>query len=574
MDTRTDGWANDFSLMGSVRDKSTGLTFKRRRRLSQTVLEALYEQNSIAARVVDRIVDDAFREGWELTDLDVEVDLPELYSRLEDLNLDGAVAQAAKWSRLYGASLLTIPTDDPDPLISPLLTPSTIRPLSVVTIRDLAARPLSTDVAFGSPTYRQTLSYEISGLTKAPVEVHHSRVVRFEPIVLPMEALLAQGHYWGPSVLDRLYDDLSREGAARTHANSMMFIASLLYVKLKELRKERATEEGRKRIRDGLRDLRDSLDALGLLGLDAEDEIGANQISLTNVHELIDKARDALAAAADMPREILFNESPAGLNAGELSGPQEIWFAKVAAFQKEVLTPAINRVLEVAFRAWGIPATKWAIKWRPLWTKSDKSTAEVAKMNAETDQIYHLMGAADAEEIRHHRFEQGKVGPLEVDEQPTTNAAPLDFSSLAPADVEAYTNALKPSDTALAGPQIAELVSIIEKVQVGSLPRDSAIAVIGLAFPQYAAQAEALLGSAGIVAPPTENEPGPSTEAAPGDLMSPQDAAAKYGVPTVAITKLIRESRLPYWGIGAHKRVSEADVARLAKQHEAYAEAA
>jgi hypothetical protein len=53
-DTRLDDWSNTLSKMGSLQDKSTGLQFSRRRRLTRAQIDALYEQNPICARIRDR----------------------------------------------------------------------------------------------------------------------------------------------------------------------------------------------------------------------------------------------------------------------------------------------------------------------------------------------------------------------------------------------------------------------------------------------------------------------------------------------------------------------------------------
>lgn len=54
----------------------------------------------------------------------------------------------------------------------------------------------------------------------------------------------------------------------------------------------------------------------------------------------------------------------------------------------------------------------------------------------------------------------------------------------------------------------------------------------------------------------------PSPDPPPGDLLSPRDAAAQYGVPTRTITRMI-ETGAPV--LGSHKRVSAAEVAALAR---------
>lgn len=536
---RLDDWSNPAAGLGSIRDKSVGLTFRRRRRLDRRTLEAIYEQNAIAARIVDKIVDDALRHGWSVTNVVGGIDHDVLEKRMLKLRVKQGLAKWAKWGRLYGGALLTLPTLGRDNN-----TPSVDKPMQVADVGSLFspsviaahnARPIDTDAAFFSPTFGQTLSYEITGLVARPVTVHHSRVVKHEPVELAIDALANESELWGPSVVERIFDDLGRDGAARSHAVAMMYIASILYLKITGYRETYKTREGKEQLREMMAAARRDLDSLGLLGIDGADELGSINLTTTGTYELIDRMRNALAASADMPKEILFNETPSGLNAGELSGPQELWFARVEAFQEEVLGPALNAILEVEFAAQGWNVESWEIEWAPLWTKSEKETAEVAKLNAETDQIYVTMGAATPEEYREHRFVKNEVGPLDLSE--AAEEPVLDLTG----EVVAYQQLVEPLD--LSG-GVATMPPAFDLSQVAPLDL-----------------------SGGAVAVATDDA-APSAEPPPSDLVSPRDAAAMFGVATRTITRQIQLGALRYWGIGAHKRISSADVAKLALSHE------
>ena len=356
-------------------------------------------------------------------------------------------------------------------------------------------------------------------------------------------------------MLERSFDDLGRDGASRSHAVAMMYIASILYLKIQDYRNTYKNKEGKQQLREMLASVRRDLDALEILGLDAADEIGSISLTLSGAYQLIDRMRNALAAATDMPKEILFNESPAGLNAGQLSGPQELWFARVEAFQEDVLTPALNRILEVLFASMGLRVDEWTITWRPLWTKSETETATTGKTNAETDKIYFDMGAATAEEIRKHRFEDRKTGPLELDKD--GGETPFDLST----EVAAYEQSTTPA-VAVPARDVSPAIMLVEKVYAGQLPRDAGVVLL-----QTAGFDASLLGSAGVEPEVDEATP-PSPDPPPGDLLSPRDAAAQYSVSTRTITRQIELGTLRYWGLGAHKRVSAAEVAALARAHE------
>lgn len=328
-------------------------------------------------------------------------------------------------------------------------------------------------------------------------------------------------------------------------------------------------------------DMRRTLDGLGLLALDDEDKLASVAHSFAGTFEILDRMANMLAASADMPKEILFNESPAGLNAGQLSGPQEIWFAKVRSFQRLVLEPAIEHVLKIVFKAWKIPGA-FKIRWKPLWTRSESADAELAAKNATTDKTYWEIGALSDEDIREQRFVKSNAGPIVVDAPKT--ADPLELDPDAPADEPAEV--ATPADEAMNGAQIASLISIMTSMNTGMITYQQASGALAVAFPTLRGREASVLGpppaqpivpvapapvanaNAGGVAPPSSNAP------MPGDAKPVREAAQLYGVKTRTITRLIETGKLGYWGFGTHKIVSLAELATAAKAHESEVAAA
>lgn len=603
---RLDDWTNLFQRERSTRDKANGLAFIARAELTREQLANLYKQNALAARIVDRMPDDSMRAGYKI--VAEGVDPVALKSQTDDLGLDAAVDQADKWSRLYGGALLCMPTTDYDPHTGEIRKPyepmgkvaQMFRPF-VVPAHD--ARPLDWDDVFGSPTYHQALSYQISGMSGQSVRLHHSRCIPFEPVKLdPAMLRLHSLTGWGPSILDRCFEALARYGASLKHGTSMMYIASIMTMQLAGYKEEYKTKEGREVLKRYTADLFNMLDSRGLLVLDKDDAAGSTTVNTTGTTDVIDRNRDALAADAEMPKEILFNESPAGLNAGELSGPQEIWFGRCATHQEKDLTPALDRLHCVFFEARGMKVDEWDTEWAPLWTKSEDGQAETATKWANVDKVYFDMGA-DGEEIIRQRLVEGATGPLSFKTSEAENGTPLDLSpddlaateaaSAAPAAGAASTVA----DTAMNGAQISSMLEIMKSVNIGELTYEQGIGALGTAFvnlrgreatilgpkpavapvnPKLAPQPGTVPGQPGVAAAPgadgeeLEHDPmnGPSDDPIPADVMSPKEAATKYRVPTRTINRMIESNAIRYWGLPPHVRVSLADIAKAARSHE------
>jgi len=475
---RYDNWGSTLSSLGSVKDKSAGADFRRRARLSRQLCETLVDQNALCARAVEKHVADAFRPGWKFKDEGLEL----FRARLEaELEISARIKESVRWSRMYGAALLYIAAGDGrDPR----------HPLNAAGVRSVAAlNPIPAhqceaheyDSAFGSATYRQVLSYRIDSLSSGqPLRyVHASRCVVFEPISLPIESRI-EGLYsdtwstsWGPSVLQRFYDELIREGSTRAYANAMMYVASILAIKMQGLRDQITTDEGKRIVRGNLEVMRQSMDGLGIAGLDAGDDLVTVQHGVAGLADMVQTARDALASALPFPREIGLNESPTGLRGGELSGAQALYFADVDAMRSDILTPAIQRIARIAAAAWGVDLSGGLeIEWAPLWVPDEREQSETAARNAATDRTYWEIQALGSREIRDRRFVEGQRGAITIDED-------------CAGDVRTTVPYMEPA------------LRIVESVAAGTIPRDA-----GAQLLIAGGYSPLLLGSAGAPSEP------------------------------------------------------------------------
>ncbi|GAG01953.1 unnamed protein product, partial [marine sediment metagenome] len=84
---RADDYANAVTGLGGPPDKGQYTFFQRQPELTPEELFDWYEQDALAARVIDRLPDDATREGFVLTGKDESFDWNGLQSELEDLDV-------------------------------------------------------------------------------------------------------------------------------------------------------------------------------------------------------------------------------------------------------------------------------------------------------------------------------------------------------------------------------------------------------------------------------------------------------------------------------------------------------
>ena len=460
---RADNFAHLTGSLGTSADKATGAEYRPRRRLDRATVEALIDQNEICAKAAFRLVDDAFRrpgEGsaWTLKSRSDEDAIKGLQDSCEDaMSLTAQTAKAARWSRQYGAAALVLPIRDgrtPDQPVDVSAIQSVTRP-TVVPAYSL--RPELYDAAFGSPTYREILQYSVQSLsTRVPEhKVDASRVILFEAITQPLETRIAGmgisagGSPWGPSVLQRFYDELLREGTARGNAGNMLYTASLLVLHMEGMGDKITTEDGRQEIRENMTAIRETLDVNRILALDVKDVLSNVSRSFSGVPAMLAVNRDALGAALPHPREICLNEVPPNQLGSTLSGAQALFFSQVQSYRDDVLAPALLRCLGLHALAVNRPLPRdAAIAWAPLWIPDEKEASETNKRNVETDKMLHEISALGAQEIRTARLVAGARGMISV-----------------PDDAE--------HNVRKARPYLAPALEIVAAVTAGTIPRDA-----------------------------------------------------------------------------------------------------
>ena len=251
--------------------------------------------------------------------------------------------------------------------------------------------------------------------------VDRSRVIRFDGVRVPPTRVLKRGG-WGPSVLDKVWEDLRRLGSTMGYAESILHEISLMVLSMDGYREVMAgAEEDRSAMQKVFETMRWALDNLNTMVLDSKDEYREQTRTVAGISQLLEHFISAMVRATDMPRTVLLGEQPGGLNA---SADSEIrsWYDHVATEQKKILTPALNRLIKIMFaikdrRGKKVP-TEWTIEWEPLWQPTEKEDAEAMLVRAQASQIQSLGGWASDDEIRDKMVEDGDIVKKE-------NALPL-----------------------------------------------------------------------------------------------------------------------------------------------------
>ena len=405
---RYDGLTNLVTRLGQVGiDKSASTRYRPTSApLSYVEVDALYEENGIAAKIIDRPADELTRTWLDITDINADVDMAAVTSEVETFSLRKHVSNLYRWGSKEGGAVMGVAVDDG-------LMPH--EPLDLTRIRKVHGffildRHQLVPVIRGE---KPPEAYVIQGEAPEGIAgrvIHASRLVKFvgvEPS--PRRALAHQ--FWGTGVLQRGWESLRQYLSAHGYAEAILHEASLDVYRL-EGWNAISTAKGEDAWLKRLMSMNLAKSVLGGIVLDKQDEFTALSKSMAGYADLIEKFVQAVVACYPIPRSVLLNETPGGLNSGSNRGEMQAWYDWLETQRKDHATAWVNWALEIIFASQAGPTSgrvpeHWEIEWRPLWAPTAKETEETRKLRTETDLLLMDAGVVTDREIRRHRLVNG-----------------------------------------------------------------------------------------------------------------------------------------------------------------------
>lgn len=413
-DQRMDGWFNTLTNLG-VRglDKRTGAQVLPHIIL-QPQLEAMYQVDDIAARIVDRLPEEMVREGFKIIIPGDKNDIPEkVMADWDRFEVIKKLELALKWERLYGGAAILVGLDDGLSPAEPVDL-SKIRKIDYLTVLDkfriFPSAVINYDVTspnFGMPDYYRVYTMQ----TTLPM-IHHTRIIRFNGVDVPWR-MRAFFNYWGDSIYGRLYQVI--RDFQSTHASAALIVQDFtqFIFKLKNLTQILAQgQKGDSLLMKRLELLGRTASIVNAIVIQDDEDAERKTTNISGLPELIRMINNRLVAATDMPHTILLGESPSGLGA---SGDSEKidWYDHVKNKQKIKLQPQIMKLLEFFFASKRGPTNgkvpeRFAIEFNPLWQQDENEAADIRFKQAQADQIYITNQVLTPEEVMQSRFGSGQ----------------------------------------------------------------------------------------------------------------------------------------------------------------------
>lgn len=398
---RADGWINTASGFGTDRDRSEYGYFQADPPIDPEEATSLFATDDLAHRIVSIVPSECMRRPWSLDCA------PEVAARLASwagsVSLRREVLDAWTWGRLYGGAVLVLGAEDGLDAREPLVRD---RVKSFRWVKAYDKRSLSV-VSW----YREDPTHPKHGLPRTYLvtdpfvgttyEIHESRTVHFGGAKTDPHTRMRLGG-WDHSVLRVVYRTLRQFNAAFAGTDVLLSESSQGILKVRGLIGALASGQ-KSRIEDRMHLFDLSRSMLRSVLVDADGEDYTKIVTpLSGLGEVLDRVANRLSAATEIPVTVLMGQAPAGLSA---TGDADIriWYDKLASHQSEVLGPALRRVYRLAARAMGVDPPD-GVTFAPLWTPTERESAETRKIDADTDAIYLSTEVLSPEEVRARRF--------------------------------------------------------------------------------------------------------------------------------------------------------------------------
>jgi len=353
----------------------------------RTDLEAAYRSSWLVGQVVDTVAEDMTREGVTINSKLPPEDVKLIQSTFTDLSIWHELANTIKWARLYGGAIAVILTEGADyekPLNVNAVGKGRFKGLVVFDrwMLDPSFGNLVTEIgpSMGKPKYYRILPGmpALSG-----VNVHYSRIIRFDGIELPYYQRLTE-NLWGLSVVERMYDRLMAFDSATQGASQLLHKAHLRTIQVKGFREALAlggaTESAVVKQFNYIR-LLQTIE--GLTVLDGEDKFEIHPYSFSGISDVLMQFGEQISGATGIPLVRLFGQSPAGLSS---TGESDLrnYYDHINKLQESQMRAPLVKLFDVIGRSvLGKALPKdFEFEFNSLWQLSDTEKGQIASTDA------------------------------------------------------------------------------------------------------------------------------------------------------------------------------------------------
>lgn len=372
-------------------DKTTGRIFVDYN-MSWNEMENAYSSDWLSGLVCRTTPFDMVRE-WRKFDGTLQddplLDFEDVYKRhlIKKKLMDSMV-----WGNVYGGCGLVINVDDgrkPNkPLNMDTIKRDGLRFIRPVDAQFLRPRIICHDAWQENYGYPDTYS-----IAHSATEVHHTRVIRFNGLALPLQGRRRNG-YWGKSLIEHIGAALRNAAAIQQGVGTIIEEASVDTLSVSNLMDLVSSPEGTKALeqRLGLMKLQKSINRMAII--DTEETLANTQQQFINLDAITQQYLAIVAAAADVPVTRMLGTSPGGFDSTG-SGDLINYYDAIHAKQEIDLKPKLEKLDEIVYRSVFGRAPKrgeLTFKFKSLFQMNPKDQSEADARESERDQRYIIEG--------------------------------------------------------------------------------------------------------------------------------------------------------------------------------------
>ena len=385
---RSDSWFNNLTGFGTERDKTMGGAMARSLWLSDPEITALYEADGIAAKIVNVVPREVYRQGWNLVgDTDGQVGRV-----LRGLDAVAQFKEGAIWGRAYGGAVLFVGADDGQDPREPL-DEARIQGVPFLQVYDRRyAQPFTwyenpEDPKFGTPKV-----WRLTAIRSGRISwVHESRIIVFRGAHTNPQTRHARVG-WDLSVLQAPYDVIRQFWANHKATENLMTDASQGVFKIRGLMGMIAAGgmkdlQARAILMDQTRSIARSI----MLDADGGESFDKVQTTFSGIPDVLDRSANLVAAVTEIPVTILMGQAPAGLNATGESDVR-VFYDRIRSEQETDARPRVERLVGLVAMSLKVPPPQ--VVFPSLWQETPRESAERRKLDAETLKLGADMAAA------------------------------------------------------------------------------------------------------------------------------------------------------------------------------------
>lgn len=406
-------------------DPSTSISTGFGVRLTKLQSEEL-SRNWLCRKVCDAYPKEATREWTELTfgkkaDIEKNQKLIDDFVDYEDrLRVRDNFYQALLWSNIYRGSAIVLNVEDGRPPNEPINKKAikSIKTLYVVDCYKLLPdtsnydpyNPSYYSLALDSRTAKRMEATNFD-FGRAEFRVHPDRIIRFDAIELPPDAMMMNDPPgWGQSMIELIFDAFQSYTSGYASVNKMMNDFSIFIYSLKNL-SNIVKNNNQLELQTRVRLMQKMMSLFNGLVIDADGEkIDFASRQFGGIADVIDRFVTPILGAADLPYTYVFGRGASGLTAEGTGDNEEMIMAKKThQFQELKLRRKLKQFYELIWLAkdgpsGGKPPDGWGFKFKSLTEEDEAKAAEARSMQSSIDNTYIQAGVLLPEEIRASRF--------------------------------------------------------------------------------------------------------------------------------------------------------------------------